>query len=488
MNRTCTGRSKVEQDLKQILDHAVEGLFLVGKNRDPVFLSKICEELYGFSREDILRNAFLKFEELEGRWKKVLECRNSDSFVEIEGAIETLLVSRNNGQQMWLEARYIPILGPDCDSIEFILGVLRDISALKISEKENKTSREDAHALREDLEADYNFSKIIGASSQITECLEYTAKVSKEETTVMLIGESGVGKELFARAIHFNSKRNGKPFVPVNCSAFPDTLIESELFGYEKGAFTGAETDKIGKVQMAEGGTFFLDEVTELSPQAQTKLLRLVQEQEFQPLGSEKILKADIRFIAATNQDPKTLVNQGCFREDLYFRLFVYPIFIPSLRQRKEDIILLAEHFLESLTKKMGKRNVQMTANAKKSLIEYSWPGNIRELQNVLERALILAKGGDIGEKHLPFQIRNEQDSSVEALLIDALPKGFSIEDYKNQWEKRVIQKAMKECSRNKAKAGRMLGLSRSALRYKLKKHKLLEDNETIEENTKQIE
>jgi len=375
--------------------------------------------------------------------------------------------------------RKSPIFDKETNEIAYVMGVIKDITELKKVEAEKDRLKEELGTIRQELESKYDFSNILGRSPQILQALKLAGQVAKQNTTVMLVGESGTGKELLAKAIHYNSQRAGKPFVALNCSAFPDTLIESELFGYEKGAFTGADKYKPGKVQMASGGTLFLDEVTEMSPPAQAKILRVIQEREFEPLGSVKTVKADIRIIAATNKDLEKLVKDATFREDLYYRLFVYPIVIPPLRERPDDQPVLLDHFIQKLNRKMGKRIQGITPRAMELLLNYRWPGNVREMQNVIERLMILSKGNMVDETDLPrYLIEESADSLKRPSIPQHFYEGFSIEDFIAKLESRMIQDALKKCRFNKTKAAKMLGLTRSTFRYKLSK-----SPEEIEQN-----
>lgn len=265
----------------------------------------------------------------------------------------------------------------------------------------DEISRENL-ALRQSQEPDY---KLIFASEKMAKIYELLKKVAITKATVLLLGESGTGKELIAREIHRLSPRAEKPFITVNCSAIPETLLESELFGYEKGAFTGATSRKLGRFELANKGTIFLDEICEMSPALQSKLLRVLQEREFERLGGEKTIKVDIRIIAATNKDIEKEVKEGRFREDLYYRLNVFRIEVPPLRERKEDIIPLAHYFLEKFSKELGKRVPQLSDEAVDLLLSYEWPGNVRELQNAMERAVVLSSGPYIFPEHLSIRV-----------------------------------------------------------------------------------
>jgi len=286
-------------------------------------------------------------------------------------------------------------------------------------------------------------------------------RVGPTRATVLLTGESGVGKDLIARAIHFHSPRKDRPLVKINCSALPENLMESELFGYEKGAFTGAQMTKPGKFEQADTGTVFLDEIGDVPAPIQVKLLRVLQEREFERLGSNVTRHIDIRLVAATNQDLRAALEQGTFREDLYYRLNVVPLNIPPLRERKVDIPTLARHFVSKLAPETGCRVESITEAAMEKLVGYHWPGNVRELENVIERSLVMATGteldvGDIKLENAP-RPRAQGDSAF-------LPEGMSLDQY----EQDIIKEALRRADGNKSQAARLLGLTRNALRYRL--------------------
>lgn len=324
--------------------------------------------------------------------------------------------------------------------------------------------------IRSELESKYNFSTIVGNSPKILQALKLASQVASQNTTVMLVGESGTGKELFAKAIHYNSSRASRPFVAINCSAFPDTLFESELFGYEKGAFTGADKTKPGKIALASGGTLFLDEVTSMSAHAQAKMLRVIQEREYEPLGAVRSKTANIRIIAATNKELEPLVKDGSFREDLYYRLFVYPITLPPLRERVGDLPVLIETLLKKLHHDMGKSVRGVSAEALEVLMRYRWPGNVRELQNVMERLVILSKGDRIEVPDLPGSLVDSVGMTTQRKFAGSLSAGISLEDSIHEVERDLILKALQKCGNNKTRAASLLGLSRSTFRYKLSK------------------
>lgn len=290
-------------------------------------------------------------------------------------------------------------------------------------------------------------------------------RVASSRATILLQGESGTGKELFARLIHKTSTRSEKPMIVVNCGALPETLLESELFGYEKGAFTGAATRRIGRFEEADGGTLFLDEIGELSPSVQVKLLRFLQEREFQRLGGNRTIQSDVRIISATNRDLETRVAQGIFREDLFYRLNVVVMNIPPLREKKEDIPLLIKHFISRFSAENDKKIEGLSNEAMDSLVKYDYPGNIRELENIIERAVVIARHSIISVNDLPFK-----EGSSEFPGRQKTGKG-SLKGSVEALEQQLIEQAMEEAAHNQSKAAELLGVSERMLRYKLKKY-----------------
>ena len=299
------------------------------------------------------------------------------------------------------------------------------------------------------------------------EVLAIVERVAPSNSTVLLGGESGVGKDLIARAIHQHSKRAAGPFIKINCTAIPENLLESELFGYEKGAFTGAVGSKPGKFELADKGTIFLDEIGDVPSTIQVKLLRVLQEREFERLGGTKTLKVDVRVVAATNQDLRAALEQGTFREDLFYRLNVVPISIPPLREHKEDIPYLVDHFIQRFAREGEKPITGITPAAQKMLMEFHWPGNVRELENIIERAVALSTGTvlDVGDIRLDFSPTKTAASPIAA-GVPFPPEGQTLE----QLEDEIIKEALRRSNGNKSQAARLLGLSRNALRYRLSK------------------
>ena len=327
---------------------------------------------------------------------------------------------------------------------------------------EMRALRDENRQLREELGRRYEFDNIIGRSGPMQEIFATVTRVAPTRATVLLAGESGVGKDLIARAIHFHSPRRDKPMVKINCTALPENLMESELFGYEKGAFTGATTSKPGKFEQADTGTVFLDEIGDVPPSIQVKLLRVLQERELERLGSNVTRHIDVRVVAATNQDLRAALEQGTFREDLYYRLNVVPLNIPPLRERKEDIPFLAEHFIHKLAPDSGSRVEAITDAAMAKLIGYHWPGNVRELENVIERSLVMATGTKLDAADIKLEMAPQARGQSGAAAF--LPEGLTLDQY----EQEIIREALRRADGNKSQAARLLGLTRNALRYRL--------------------
>ena len=332
------------------------------------------------------------------------------------------------------------------DMEELRLKVARLIEAKRL-ETENKS-------LRQQLRIRYDFHNIVGQSGKMQDVFKLVEKVCHGDTTVLIRGESGTGKELIALAIHQNSGRAEEPFIAMNCGAIPENLLESELFGHEKGAFTGAERTKKGRFELAEGGTIFLDEIGDLSPALQVKFLRVLQTRRFERVGGEEAIHLRARILAATHRDLEQLLKEGQFREDLYYRVNVFPVFLPPLRQRREDIPSLIEHFIKTLA---GNQNIEITKEAQEILMNFDWPGNVRELENVIERAIILRGEGPISPEHLPQHL----DFKGAKAAISELPdEGIVLEEH----ERDLIREALRKADGNKSKAANLLGITRRRL------------------------
>ena len=353
----------------------------------------------------------------------------------------------------------------DYDSSLKFFGIVSSMIAQALSvqrsvEEERRRLLDENTHLRQELKERYDFSNIIGTSGPTRQVYEQVAQVTQTKTTVLIRGESGTGKELIAHAIHYNSLRAKKPFVKVSCAALPDTLIESELFGYEKGAFTGAVARKKGRFEMAEGGTLFLDEIGDINLGTQVKLLRVLQEREFERLGGTDTVKANVRILAATNKDMEKAIADGTFREDLYYRLNVFTIFVPSLRERKADLLLLADHFLDKFSREHSKVIKRISTPAIDMLMAYHWPGNVRELENALERAVLVCDGAVVHGHHLPPSLQTADSSGTVTRV--------SLKDAVAAYERDLILDALKTTRGNCAKAARLLDTTERILNYKI--------------------
>ncbi len=316
------------------------------------------------------------------------------------------------------------------------------------------------------------FDHIIGQSQAIREVFRLVDKVADTDSTVMIYGESGTGKELIARALHQNSRRKNKPLIPVNCGAIPEELLESELFGHEKGAFTSAIRTRLGRFELADGGTIFLDEIADMSPRLQVKILRVLQEHQFERIGGTKTIEVDIRVITATNKDLRQAMEEGRFREDLFYRLNVIPMTVPPLRDRRADIPLLVEFFLRRFLETKGKEAKDITPDAMARLMNYDWPGNIRELENTMERMVILSEGDKLTVSDLPPRIFDAEQSSVSP-LIEITDSGIDFNNVVSEFENNLLIQALEKSGWVKNKAAQLLNLNRTTLVEKLKKKNL---------------
>ena len=355
-------------------------------------------------------------------------------------------------------ARQVVEIGEELAILGAVVELLGKVVYFRAVEEENGRLR------RMLAEAKRPTTNIIGRSKVIQEVLRLVDQVADTNTTVLISGETGTGKELVAKAIHDNSRRSSGPMVQVNCAAMPDTLLESELFGHERGAFTGAITRRRGRFEEAQGGSIFLDEVGELSPIAQAKLLRVLQEREFQPLGSSRTVKVDVRVITATNKDLETEISQGAFRQDLFYRLNVFPIYLPPLRERGPDILLLADYFVLRYAQEFSKDIKRISTSAIDMLMSYHWPGNVRELENCIERAVLLSQGNAIDSWHLPptLQMKPEGTQSISRGKLEALTSAF---------ERDLITDALKDVRGNQSQAARLLGTTKRIIQYKVEKY-----------------
>jgi len=341
--------------------------------------------------------------------------------------------------------------------------IAQAINIHHLVEAERQRLRDENQHLREELRERYDFANIIGNSSRMRQVYEQITQVAPTSTTVLIRGESGTGKELIAHAVHYNSPRAKRPFIRVSCAALPETLIESEMFGHEKGAFTGAQAMKKGRFELADGGTLFLDEIGDLSPTLQVKLLRVLQEREFERLGGTSTIKVNVRLLAATNRDLEEAITHGAFREDLYYRLNVFSIFVPPLREHRDDVLLLGEHFLDKYAREHGKPIKRIATSAIDMLASYHWPGNVRELENTIERAVLVCEGQVIHGYHLPPTLQTAEGSGT-------VPQ-VSLTESIEAFERDLIQDALKTTRGNRAKAAKLLHTTERIIGYKVGKY-----------------
>ncbi len=349
-----------------------------------------------------------------------------------------------------------------------LLSILASLiaQAVRIRQKvmeEKRVLLEENTRLHEELKEKFRPSNIVGNSRAMQDVFDMIAQVSRSDATVLIRGESGTGKELVAHAIHYNSRRADKSFIKVNCAALPETVIESELFGHEKGAFTGAINTRKGRFEIADGGTIFLDEIGDLSPTTQIKLLRVIQEREFERVGGNETIRVNVRVVAATNRDLEQLIEQGRFREDLYYRLNVFPVHIPPLRDRKSDVLLLADHFVEKYASRNHVAVRRISTPAIDLLMSYHWPGNVRELENCIERAVLLSVDEVIHSHHLPPSLQSAESTNTEL--------HGTLDESLDNLERELILDALKSTRGNMAKAARLLGVTERIIGLRVKKH-----------------
>ncbi|MFQ5707036.1 MAG: sigma-54 interaction domain-containing protein [bacterium] len=431
-----------------ILDSIAEGVFTVDQNRVITYFNRAAERITGVSRQDAIGQYC--FEVLRSNICEktcALKCTFNTGEVIIDKHVNIL---RSDGKQIPVSIS-TSILRDETGQVAGGVETFRDLSALE--------------ELRKEIRRHYTFEDIISKNHRILQIFDILPNVAKSESTVLIQGPSGSGKELFARAIHHLSPRRKGPFVPINCGALPDTLLESELFGYVRGAFTDAKRDKPGRFALARKGTILLDEVDSLSPATQVKLLRVLQEKEFEPLGATSRLKADVRVIAASKEDIATLVEQGRFRDDLYFRLNVVKIDLPPLTDRRDDIPLLISHFIDKFNRKMGRDISGVSDEVLKVLIQFEFPGNVRQLENIIEHAFVMCRQHEIQLQHLPPELTRSRANRIP-------PDGD--QSFLKSVERDTILEALNQHGWNKVATARALGVHRTSLWRKMKKYGLI--------------
>ncbi len=437
---------------------ARESLKMILKNDYEMFLAKNAEEAFvqvkTHSPDVILLDIILP--DLDGL--KVLErIKQSDPDIIVIMITATKTV-KTAVEAMKLGA-YDYVTKPfDIDELRLI--ITRSLST--------KALEQEVKYRREEMDKSFDFGNIIGKSKGMKEIFKVVKQIADSKSTVLIMGESGTGKELISRAVHYNSNRKSYPFVTINCAAIPETLIESELFGHEKGAFTNAIERKLGRFEVAHQGTLFLDEIGELSLMTQAKILRFLEEREFNRVGGSKTIKVDVRLITATNKDLNQLIKRGGFREDLYYRIHVVPITIPPLRERKEDILLLTDHFINKFNIENNKNVKGIDKEALEMILQYEWPGNVRELENLIERVIALTSNEYIKLNELPFSFKNTP--KISGLKESVLEGKVSFLQAEEDFEKEVILDALKKANYIQSHAAEILGISRRILKYKMDK------------------
>jgi len=437
---------------KETIYSIIRGLalpfFVVDKDNKIIFFNEPLEKLTGYSEQEVLG-------------KPCHEILRSEICKEHCFLKETMATGRDavNLEMTIQRKNDLPI------PVRITTSVIKDKEGNIIGGMESFRDVSFLKALRKEIREKYTYHKIVSRNKKILETLDDLTDIAASDATVLIQGESGTGKELFANALHELSPRKDKPFIKVNCGALPETLLESELFGYKRGAFTDAKKDKPGRFQLAEGGTIFLDEIGEISKNIQVKLLRVLEKKEYEPLGSVQTEKANVRIIVATNRNLRVLVQRGDFREDLYYRLNVITLNISPLRERKEDVPLLIEHFMDSFNQTVEGKINGISAPAMKILLNHAYPGNVRELENIIEHAFILCRENYIAPKHLPDY------------LTDRFPrqtvKGKKLEDLVDSFEKELIEETLKQYGGNIERVAEELGVHRSTLWRKMKKNNI---------------
>jgi len=468
---------RVSEIAKRMLPHDLLTMMFHDRGGQILIEAASTDEFRGLSRftkadDSEPEEGFIIFDDFATAKLPVVEPVDLRERILAAGFRSLLVVLTRAGQQSMGLGFWSKTTGAFCRDDVRVARRVADHVALAVSHEQLADAARqvaEAHARAERLEArvqslareldSKSEVRMVGRSAEWLDVLKKATQVAETETTVLVTGESGTGKEVVARFIHRASPRKGGPFVALNCAALPEQLLESELFGYERGAFTGAQQAKPGQIELAGGGVLFLDEVTEMTPSAQAKFLRVLQEREFQRLGGTRLQKANVRVVAATNRDLKKAVDRGDFREDLYYRLQVFDIRIPPLRERTTDVLELSDAFLQEIGRSFGRPPAGLTRDARAALLAHDWPGNVRELRNALERAAILCEGGLITSDHLSLQ-------RAPAMLP---PEANDL----NAVERETIERVMRDTGGNKSKAARRLGLSRTQLYVRLRKYDL---------------
>jgi len=426
-----------------ILDSITEGVFTVGLDWRITYFNRAAEKITGISRQQAIGQ----------QCKDILRADLCETDCALRRTIET-------GKSIISKSVHIIDADGDRKAISITTAILKDENSKVIGGVETLRDISLVEELRKEIQHSYSFEDILSRSHQIQNLFAILPNIAESNATVLIVGESGTGKELFARAIHNISPRKDKPFIAVNCGALPDTLLESELFGYKAGAFTDAKKDKAGRFALAEGGTMFLDEIGDVSPAVQVRLLRILQERTYEPLGSVSSVKADVRIITATNKDLEKLVKEDKFREDLYYRINVVKLMLPPLRDRKEDIPLLIDHFVSRFNRLHNKNMGGVTDEVLAILLKYDYRGNVRELENIIEHCFVLCQGEIIEKRHLPstFQTKAGTDSAD-------IEKAVTLEEM----ERIFITRALRRNNGNRTAAAKQLGIHKSTLFRKLK-------------------
>jgi PAS domain S-box-containing protein len=437
-----------------IIDNMVDGLFTVDNNRIITFWNKAAEEILGFKKEEVIgkRCDFLESPTCMGTRMQKSDCTCA-LFAKGHVYRKRCIVTAKNGSKVYLlkNARLLK------DEQGAVVGGVENI----VDISQQVAQEEEINLLKKEMKGRNRFLKIIGTHYKMQNIYDLLDLAKESNSSVLIYGESGTGKELIAHALHYSSQRAQKPFIKVNCAALAETLLESELFGHVKGAFTDAFRDRRGRFEEAHGGTIFLDEIGDLPVSVQTKLLRVLQEKIIEKVGDNRPVKIDVRIIAATNKDIQSLINTGKFREDLFYRINVIPIRVPPLREKKTDIPLLVEHFMDKFSRLTGKCIVNCHRDALNVLMQYDWPGNVRELENTIEYAFVTCRSDTIKSQNLPEQIVSSRQFTLQETLRQPHERD----------EKTIILRALETAHGNKTRAATMLGISRVALWKKMKKY-----------------